>query len=676
MSLTSSRQLSYAKLDTDRHTLFSETDLALKSAIRYASDLARDDGHWCGELRSNATITAEYVFLRQALGLDMEFDKRALCQWLLSDQNHHGSWSIAPDYPGDVSTTTEAYLALKILGIPADDPVMQRARDFVIEAGGIAKVRIFTRIYLAIFGLFPWDAVPELPAELILMPAVCPINIYTLSSWARSTVIPMLVMSHHQPVYALPNMKSSTNDFLDELWCNAAEKMVPYCLPLTELWKTDTTSFVFAAVDKVLHRLGGLRKFPTRDYARRKCIDWILAHQEKSGDWAGIFPPMQCGILALTLEGFSLDDPCVSRGLEAIERFAWHDERGKRMQACVSPVWDTILMSVGLCDAGVCPSTEILTKAINWIKAQQQLGPEGDWRIYSAQQAPGGFSFEYSNTWYPDVDDTGAAIIALLKHDPSSASSSIVTQAAVWILGMQNRDGGWAAFDTGNDQLFLNKIPFSDMDSLCDPSTADVTGRVLEAFGMILSSSHAEKIPQLFLGQLVSACYRGISYFASEQEHNGSWYGRWGSNYLYGTSNVLCSLVTFSDTHPDVEDMVSAGIQWLKSVQDANGGWGEGVETYKWPEKSGSGVTTASQTAWALMALLSHLPTNDVAIRRGIEFLLSSQTERKGEGKSWPESQYTGTGFPNFFYIGYELYSHYFPMMALGRYKAKLLLGE
>jgi len=668
---------SYTKLDTDHNTLFSKCDTALESAVCYASGLVNDDGHWCGELRSNATITAEYVFLQQALGLDLEIDKQALRQWLLSDQNLDGSWGIAPDYPGDISTSVEAYLALKILGIPADDLVMQRARKFIIGVGGIAQVRVFTRFYLATFGLFPWGAVPELPAELILMPAMSPINIYTLSSWARSTIIPLMILSHHRPIYALPNMRSSTNDFLDELWCNGANKMVPYTLPLMELWKKDIVEFSFAAVDKILNQLGGLRKFPMRTYSRQKCVGWILEHQEESGDWAGIFPPMHIGVLALTLEGYKLSDSCVRRGLEAVERFAWHDENGKRIQSCVSPVWDTILMSVGICDAGVsAASTKMVDKAIDWIKARQISGPEGDWRIYCPQQAPGGFSFEYFNTWYPDVDDTAAAILAFVKHDPCSVSSSHVIQAAVWILGMQSRDGGWAAFDIENNKLFLNKIPFSDMNSLCDPSTADVTARILEAFGLMLCSSHAGKIPQPLLRRLELACERGISYLETVQESNGSWYGRWGSNYIYGTSNVLCGLETFSGVRPKVQVMVSAGIQWLNSVQNSDGGWGESLDTYKSPENCGSGITTASQTAWALMGLLSHLSVKDVAIKKGIECLLSSQTTRKGQGASWPETQYTGTGFPGFFYIGYELYAHYFPMMALGRYKAKSLSEE
>lgn len=640
--------------------------------IRYIkySRLARWSRNMLMLPRSNATITAEYVFLRQALGLDLAAGGEPICHWLLSDQKPDGSWGIAPDYAGDVSTTVEAYLALKILKVPTDASAMTRARDFIIAVGGVAKVRIFTRIYLATFGLFPWSAVPELPAELILMPSSAFINIYKLASWARSTIVPLLVVRHHQPIYSLPNGRIVDNDFLDELWCDPTQKVVPYPKPFGELWRTDCIAFTFAVVDKILFHLGGLRSFFLRGYARRKCVDWILDHQETSGDWAGIFPPMHVGLLALVLEGFRLTDDPVRLGLEAVERFAWQDKGGKRIQACVSPVWDTVLTTIALCDAGLLSQTnEHLTRAVDWIKNRQLLGPEGDWRVYNPRLAPGGFSFEYFNTWYPDVDDTAAAILSFIKQDPESAGSPCVAKAIEWILGMQNRDGGFAAFDLNNDKLFLNKIPFSDMDSLCDPSTADVTGRVLEAFGLLIHTSHkGHGVAVDVILRVRAASERAIMYLASIQESKGSWYGRWGSNYIYGTSNVLCGLKYFSKENLRIQSLVNLAVRWLKLVQNADGGWGEGLNTYKDPERAGRGFSTASQTAWGLMALLAHRPPTDEAILRGIAFLVLSQTDRKGGGASWPEKQYTGTGFPKFFYLGYSLYPHYFPMMALGRY--------
>ena len=281
----------------------------------------------------------------------------------------------------------------------------------------------------------------------------------------------------------MPNDKAAQNDYLDELWTSSSEKAVPYCKPLRELLWKDLVAFIFAFMDMVLSWLGGLRGFFLRRYSLWQCYAWILEHQEPSGDWAGIFPPMHVGLLALILEGHSLSDGCVVRGLEAVERFVWQDERGKRVQACVSPVWDTILMTIGLRDVGVDGSNENLLKAVDWVRRHQLLGPEGDWRIYNSRLSPGGFGFEYFNTWYPDADDTAAAILAFVKQNPSCVGLPFLRSAIEWILGMQNIDGGWAAFDLHNDRLFLNKVPFSDMDSLCDPSTADVTGRILEAFG-------------------------------------------------------------------------------------------------------------------------------------------------------------------------------------------------
>lgn len=604
----------------------------------------------------------------------MTTDGEAICRWFWSDQKADGGWGVAPDVPGDISTSVEAYLALKILNVPSTNPAMLRARQFILSIGGVARVRVFTRIYLATFGLFPWSAVPQLPAELILMPSSAPINIYVFSSWARSTIVPLLILNHHQPIFPLPNGTMANNNFLDEIWCDPMNKMVPYVSSFVEMWKSDGIAFTFAVIDKILILFKGLRKFMFRGYSRRKCIEWILEHQEEEGDWAGIFPPMHLGILALVLEGYSLTDSPVRGGLEAIERFAWRDHKGKRIQACVSPVWDTVLMVVGLCDAGVSGNDGALIKAMEWTKRRQQCGPEGDWRVYRPNIVPGGWSFEYYNTWYPDVDDTAAVILAFLKQNPDSGKTPWVIRSIEWSLGMQNSDGGFAAFDYNNNKVWLNKIPFSDMNSLSDPSTADVTGRVLESFGLLMQTTRNMEAD--LKRRVQAASERAIMYLVTEQEPSGAWYGRWGSNYVYGTSNTLCGLAYFSRNDLLVQSLVSPAIRWLKSIQNADGGWGEELISYVDPEHAGRGVSTASQTAWGLMGLLGHLPPTDIAIRNGISYLVSTQTFRKGEGASWPEPRYTGTGFPGFFYLGYELYAHYFPLMALGRFMQSLALHD
>lgn len=649
--------------------LLSDAKNAMSLAVSYTFEVAQPDGHWYGEQKGNATITSEYVFLRQALGLDMTIDQDALCRYLLSDQNCDGSWGLAPDIPGDVSTSTEAYLALKILGVATDAAPMQRARDFILAVGGVARVRIFTRFYLASFGLFPWTSVPEMPAELILLPSWAPINVYRLSSWARAIVVPLLILSHHRPVFALPNGRHNDNDYLDELWCGLKSRDIPYSKSIQDLLRTDWVAFSFAAADTALSWLGGLRAFPQRKHARKQVVKWMLERQEGVGDFGGgIFPADHFCILALILEGFSPDDSRIVRGLEAVERLAWVDSRGKRIQPCVGPVWDTILMAVALCDSGLDKKDDRLGRAVEWIKVRQLFGPQGDWRVYQPDLAPGGFSFEYANTWYPDVDDTAAIIIGFIKHDPRSANSLSVTAAVEWILGMQNRDAGWGAFDHNNDYLFLNKIPFSDMGALCDPSSADVTGRILEAFGLLHRTSAHVKVREDILEKTKRASERAIQYIESIQETTGAWYGRWGCNYIYGTSNVLCGLVYYTKDNTQVQRMIEPALEWLKKVQNTDGGWGEGLNTYADPTRAGCGVSTASQTAWGAMGLMAHLPRTDEAIRRGIGYLVKTQNDMKGDGATWPQRLYTGVGFPIHWYLGYSLYSHYFPMMALGRY--------
>ncbi|KAJ6118340.1 terpene cyclase [Penicillium samsonianum] len=661
--------------------LLSRVKQSLLLSAQHSREQMKSDGHWCGEVKTNATTTAEYVFLYQALGLDLKRDREAIISWLLSEQRSDGSWSIATYYSGDISVTVEAYLALKVLGVSEVSAALQKARNFVIASGGMAKVRIFTRIYLAMFGLFPWAAVPELPPELILVPSMFPICIYQWSAWARATVVPLLVISHHRPIYALPNGKSEPNTYLDELWCNPTDKMAPYADGLLKSWGLDNVAFAFTFIDSILHRLNGLRSFnPVRRYAIRRCVEWILGHQEEAGDFGDIMPPLHGAMFALTLEGYRLDSDPIQRGLKAIERFAWCDKRGKRIQTTVSAFWDTSLMIVGLSDAGMTAKNPLLTKSMAWVRGRQIRTKHGDWMVYNPKLEPGGFSFGYFNTWYPDMDDTAAAVVSMIRQDSDSVHSSCVLDALKWLLGMQNRDGGWGAFDRDNNNLFLNKIPFSDMDALCDPSTVDVSGHVLETFGLFLSVSRQHKTwiaENELVDRLTSASQKAIDYLSGMQEPSGAWYGRWGCNYIYGTSAALCALAYFVGTRVDnrwtekddsIHDGVYNAIQWLETTQNQDGGWGETLYSYKDPLRAGCGPSTASQTAWALMGLIPYLSSSTRVVSKGVEYLLRTQTKASLQGATWHEEYFTGTGFPNHFYIRYSLYPHYFPLMALGRY--------
>lgn len=556
---------------TDQESLASKASDALSFATNWAFNKAKADGHWVGELRTNVSITAEWIFVRQSVGLDLNDDAEAYRNYFWSEQNPDGSWGLTPSSRGDVSITTEAYLALKILEVCPNLPAMRRAREFILAAGGVSKVRMFTRMFLARFGLFPWDAIPQLPAELILLPPQFPINIYALASWTRLVVIPNLIIAHHQPIFALPNGKSSKNDFLDELWCDASSKLVPYSASLWTLWKTDAVEFGFAVLDNVLYQVGGLRRISLlRRYARRRAVSWILDRGKDSGGWGAIAPAIQDSILALTLEGYSVDDPLVRCAIENMESFSIQDHNGKRIQSNTSHVWDTVLMTVALNDACVSSKDEHINRSLRWIEDHQLRDKDkGDWQIYNRGLIPGGFSIQDENKWYPDVDDTAIAILAFVKHDPKSINSKCVADATEWMLGMQNLDGGWAAFDSNNNSLYLNKIPFSDTDSLCDPSTADATGHAIEVLGKLI---HNEYVKAELRKRLKAAADRGIKFIATVQESMGAWYGRWGSNYIFGTSCVMCGLEYFVQNNRSAQEMVPRAIEWIKSVQNVNGG--------------------------------------------------------------------------------------------------------
>lgn len=717
--------------ESSPEALTSKAIQAMESAYLFASKIMRPDGHWYGEMRSNATITAEYVLLLQALGIRDETREEPLRRYLLSQQNDDGSWSFAPECPGNASTTTEAYLALKIMGLNTDNSLsMRKAQSWMQNSadGGVERVQVLTRIYLAMFGLLPWTAMPQLPPELILLPPSSPINVYKLASWARSTLVPMLVLCHHRPTFALPNGLSSNNDFLDEIWRCPEQKNIPYGESIVSLiGRGDLSGCAFTLADTLLWSLGGLRTYnPLRRYAIGKCVEWIKTRQEPSGDFAGIWPPMPVSILVYKLEGYTLDSAPIRKGLEAVERFAWIDHQGKRIQACVSPVWDTVLMSIALSETGDENTSEASSshpkqmrkRGLAWIRDHQLYGHQGDWRVYRPQLSPGCFSFEYHNSWYPDIDDTAAAIIAFLKDDRHSVTASHVLDAAKWVLDMQSRDGGWAAFDVDNDKLYLNKIPFSDMDSLCDPSTSDIVGRVLEAFGLFLLAAEetgAALSMRSFLGDIRVACRRGLDFLLQKQELNGAWFGRWGVNYIYGTSNVLAALAyhCFPDenhvedgsvgekpsslSRPVLLPVICPALRFLTSIQNADGGWGEAIATYRLSpvtnenaaevKKLCSAPSTPAQTAWAIIGLLPYVSTDHPSIQAGIQYLIKQQnikdlasrtaaaeldpaheTDPSGAALTWSTDKFTGTGFPNHFYLGYTLYSHYFPMMAIGEY--------
>ncbi|KAK4503569.1 hypothetical protein PRZ48_004484 [Zasmidium cellare] len=676
---------------------------AIVGARRYAISSMKTEDHWDGEVRCSVTFTALYVFLYQCLELDLSQDRGALILYLESQQSNDGSWSISPENGGDMSVSVEAYLALKLLGVDPQLPKMQAAKDFILSEGGMSQVRAFTRMYLAVFGLFSWDSVPQSLPELILIPDAAPISIYRFSSWTRNSMMPLMILCYHRPIYSLPNGCSSNNGYLDELWHDPQQKLSSFTPPYSTLLRERSFFGLGARVVDAIFSCtfsSGLPGFAQlRKYAARKCMEWVLTHQEASGDWGGYMPPIHAGIMAMHVEGIPIHDLRFKRALQALERLAINDALGKRVQACTSAIWDTALMAVGLLDTCTEENEDTretrkhVSAALGWLNQRQKIGYPGDWRVYRPLINSGGYAFEDYISWYPDVDDTRVVIIAAIKLDPASVVTDSVRAALDWVLGMQSPNGGWAAFDYDNDNSLLNFDPAGDTSVFWDPPTADVSGGVLESLGLILTTCQKyvqDDDASELMEKVAQASEAAIKFLVKIQESDGSWWGRWGCNYLYGTFCVLCALEHFHGRKgfDFLGSVIDRGIEFVYRWQNADGGWGESALSYNAEERAKqTGMiaidSTASQTAWAVMTLLAFRPTSDKAIMRGVEFLLNTQTQEGYGGKvnglspgdragrSWTEEMLTSTGFPGHLMLGYEFYSHYWPMMALGRFVAK-----
>ena len=647
---------------------------ALDPTIRKAQDhllsLQHEDGYWWGELESNPTMEAEYLLLTHFLGAGNPKRWRKLTNHIIDRQRSDGTWGQFYDAPGDLSTSTECYLALKVAGYSADEPFMQRAKDFILSRGGVPKTRVFTKIWLSLFGQWDWREVPAMPAELMLLPSWAPINIYDFASWARATMVPLLILLDKKPVRAIPKQAS-----IDEL----------YPLPRSETdysiarpkklvgWET-----FFYAGDVVLRQLERLPWKPTRGQAIRRAERWILEHQEADGSWGGIQPPWVYSLMALSCLGYGPEHPVISKGLSGFDNFAIEEQETMRIQACVSPLWDTGLAMNALADSGMRPDHPALVKAGMWLLERQNLNG-GDWQVRAKGVRAGGWAFEFNNDGYPDLDDTSEIVMALSKVTlpADSGKDKAIQRALSWTLGMQCENGGWAAFDKNNTKTFIARIPFADFGETIDPPSVDVTAHILEMLG------------QLGYDVAHPSIARALDYVLSEQEHDGPWFGRWGVNYIYGTGAVLPAFEAFGIEMSS--DVVRRAVQWVLEHQNADGGWGESCSSYVDPSYRGRGPSTPSQTAWALLALLSAGEGGHEASRRGIAHLVETQRQ---DG-SWDEPFFTGTGFPGYrvgqrldnylgpddpryqgrelpagFMIAYDMYRNYWPLIALGRYRS------
>ena len=620
---------------------------ALDRAVGHLLGLQHEQGWWQGELETNVTMDAEDLLLREFLGVRTAEQTAAAARWIRSCQRADGTWANFRDGDADLSTTVEAYVALRLAGDAPDAGHMARAAAWIVAQGGIPATRVFTRIWLAMFGQWSWDDLPVIPPEMIYLPAWFPLNVYDWACWARQTIVPLTIVGSLRPVRTLPFG-------LNELHSSGSGH-----IPRAGSAGFDPWAAVFNGLDRVLHRY--VKRLPrlaparaVRAAAMRRCAEWIIARQEKDGCWGGIQPPWVYSLIALHLLGYGLDHPVISRGLAGLDRFTiWEDSPDgpvRRLEACQSPVWDTVLAMVGLADAGLPPDHPALVSAAGWVLDEEIHGP-GDWQVRRPGLAPAGWAFEFDNDGYPDVDDTAEVVLALRRVGwPAAGIAGANARATEWLTGMQSKDGGWGAFDADNTSRLVGKMPFCDFGEVTDPPSADVTAHTVEALTAMGEGA----------GKPVR---RGVAWLLRAQEADGSWFGRWGANYVYGTGAVVPALIA-AGVRPG-KPAIRRAVAWLVSHQNPDGGWGEDLRSYDDPALAGQGTSTASQTAWALLALLAAGPPGPAA-EAGVRWLAEHQ---RADG-TWDEPQYTGTGFPGDFYINYHLYRLVFPVSALGRYLA------
>ncbi len=614
---------------------------AIRKTQTYYVEDQHKDGYWCYELESNVTITAEYLMLLHFLGLRDPGRDKKIAQHILKNQRADGTWAIHWGGEGDISTTVEAYFALKLAGFSADDLPLRKARAFILESGGVEASRVFTKIFLALFGQFSWKAIPSIPVELNLLPAWFPINIYNFSSWARSTIVPLSAVLDRKPVRRLPG-ETGVRELYKEpgkIPPVAAQKLSPFS------WKR-----FFIILDRLIKTVEEMPVRPLREKALKKTEQWVNEHQETTGDWGGIQPAMVNGVLALSALGYGTAYEPVKKGLDGLKNFTIEKDDELVLQSCISPVWDTALTALAMMYSGMDPDHRSLIAAGDWL-ISKQIFRKGDWSVKRPDLQPGGWAFEFDNDWYPDVDDTAVVLMLLNRYDDSEFVKTENLQSGLrWILGMQGKDGGWGAFDVDNNVRLLNQLPFGDLEAMIDPSTPDITGRVLELLGMVgYGPSH-------------DVVLKAIRFLKKQQEEDGTWWGRWGVNYIYGTSGVLAGLGSIG------EDMskpyVRRAVAWLKNHQKIDGGWGECCQSYDDPTLKCQGWSTPSQTAWAIIGLIAAGEGTCEEVHKGIKYLLKKQ---QPDG-TWEEEFFTGTGFPKYFMIRYHNYRNCFPLMALGRF--------
>jgi squalene-hopene/tetraprenyl-beta-curcumene cyclase len=641
-------EMRFGKLDDVKARVAAAVDAARK----YLFSLQQgEDGYWCGELGADTTLVSDYILLHRLLGTEDPQRTQKCANDILARQNSDGGWPIFNGGPSNISASVKAYFALKMAGYTPEHPALAKARERILAMGGVTEVNTFTKIYLCFLGQYDYDSVPAIPPELVLFPNWFWFNIYEISSWSRAILVPLSIAYAKKPFKKIPDEQG-----IDELFVGGRSKA-----NLRLHWAKKLISWrnFFLVLDRMVHLLEKVHIRPLRSRAIKKAEQWMLERLEMSDGLGAIYPGIMNSIIALRCLGYSLDDPQVIRAMDEFEKLGIEDETTFRMQPCMSPVWDTAYAIFALAESGVPATDQRLVQPSEWM-LRKQVTRKGDWCVKNRKAAPAGWYFEFNNEFYPDVDDSAMVLLALSKVKTSNESyhDNSVQRAIDWILSMQCKNGGWASFDKDNDRMVFQNIPFADHNAMLDPATVDITGRVLECLATYGYSMKDETVR------------RTVEFLKREQEPDGSWFGRWGVNYIYGTMLVLRGLEAIGMDHH--EPCIQQAAEWLRMMQNPDGGWGETCGSYDDSTTKAVGPSTASQTAWAVMGLLAASDTRSDSLQRGMAYLLRTQ-RRDG---SWDEQWYTGTGFPRVFYLMYYMYRQYFPLIALTAYAKSSAAAE
>jgi squalene-hopene/tetraprenyl-beta-curcumene cyclase len=622
----------------------------IEAGTRALLALQQPDGHWVFELEADATIPAEYVLLKHYRGEAADPDvERKIAAYLVRIQGAHGGWPLFHDGDFDMSASVKAYFALKMIGHAPDAPHMRRARDAILARGGAANSNVFTRVLLALYGIVPWRAVPVMPVEIMLLPRWFPFHLSKISYWGRTVIVPLLVLQALKP-----RARNPRGVRVDELFVTPPGDLGPPSKAPHQKW---TWFAFFRAIDAVLRATEPL--FPKKLHRRAIASAAAFVTERLNGEdgLGAIFPAMANTVIMFDVLGYAKDHPDLVTARRSIEKLLVLKDHEAYCQPCVSPVWDTSLTAHALLEVGSPPAVEAAARALDWLEPLQVLDVAGDWAVARPHVRPGGWAFQYANPHYPDLDDTAVVVMAMDRAQrlppKSNKFDPAIARAREWIEGLQSQNGGWAAFDADNAYYYLNNIPFADHGALLDPPTEDLTGRCLSM------------LAQLGETPANSAAMRdGIDYLRRTQHAEGSWYGRWGMNYIYGTWSVLCALnaAGVERTSPEVR----RAVEWLAKIQNPDGGWGEDGTSYRLDYRGYQPApSTASQTAWALLALMAAGEIDNPAVARGVRYLCATQC---ADGL-WSEARYTATGFPRVFYLRYHGYAKFFPVWALARFR-------